>query len=46
MFAKVIPDGDWKRRSRELEPKTDFKKLVVFDLDETLVHCLTENPNA
>jgi hypothetical protein len=38
MFAKLLPESSWQENEITLEPKTGFQKLVIFDLDETLVH--------
>jgi hypothetical protein len=38
----LVDDVDVAELAVELPRRTNFKKLMVFDLDETLVHCCDE----
>jgi hypothetical protein len=38
--APNVDEAELKSKEIWLEKKTDHKKMIIFDLDETLVHCL------
>ena len=48
-FVATLPDeheDQLKEKAVELPRRTKNSKLVVFDLDETLVHCCADEPDA
>ena len=41
-YINSIKPTDAYRKKKKLLPKTNMTKLAIFDMDETLIHCVPE----